>query len=587
MEKRRKIVVIGGSAAGPKAAAKARRIDNDAEVIILQKDADLSMASCGYPYYVGGYFDDRNMLICTPTGVIRNPQFYLNAKEIDARVNTEVTAIDRKGRTVSFRNTVTGETGELTYDKLIIATGSVPRMPPVPGVELEGITTLQSMKDADFLRKVGDEGKIKKAVVIGGGLIGIETCEALQLAGIEITVIELLPQLLTFLDWELAKLVENHVRSKGANVITDNGIAEFLGENGKLTGVKLQNGTELPCELAVVAIGVRPNVKLAQEIGLEIGETGGIEVNEYMQTSDPDIYAVGDCVETLNRITGRKVLAPYGDLANLQGRVAGENAASENCVTFPGTIQTGICKVFDYAAGSTGLSEANAKRLGYDDIITVINASPDKPGFMEGKLLVTKLVADRKTGRILGAQCIGPGNVNRQIAQWAMAIQGHLTVEDVVNADLPYAPPFSLAIDHGIAAAHILQNKMKGRMKGISCAEVQRKVKSGEAPFLIDVRGPDEFEQMRLGIGETLIPLGALRKRLHELPEDKEKEIICYCKISLRGYEAALVLEGNGWKNVKVMEGRRAWPGPTRGKNSRSGRSDGRRRPVSCLPPSS
>ncbi len=216
------------------------------------------------------------MLICTPTGVIRNPQFYLNAKAIEARVNTEVTAIDRTGRTVSFRNTVTGETGELTYDKLIIATGSVPRMPPVPGVELEGITTLQSMKDADFLRKVGDEGKIKKAVVIGGGLIGIETCEALQLAGIEITVIELLPQLLTFLDWELAKLVENHVRSKGANVITDNGIAAFLGENGKLTGVKLQNGTELPCELAVVAIGVRPNVKLAQESGLKIGETGGI-----------------------------------------------------------------------------------------------------------------------------------------------------------------------------------------------------------------------------------------------------------------------------------------------------------------------
>ncbi len=265
MEKRRRIVVVGGSAAGPKAAAKARRIDNDAEVIILQKDADLSMASCGYPYYVGGFFDDRNMLICTPTGVIRNPQFYFNAKAIDARVNTEVTAIDRAGRTVSFRNTVTGETGELPYDKLIMATGSVPKMPPIPGVNLEGITTLQSMKDADFLRKVRDEGKIKKAVVIGGGLIGIETCEALQLAGIEITVVELLPQLLTFLDWELAKLVENHVRSQGANVITDNGIAAFLGENGKLTGVKLQNGTELSCELAVVAIGVRPNVKLAQE----------------------------------------------------------------------------------------------------------------------------------------------------------------------------------------------------------------------------------------------------------------------------------------------------------------------------------
>lgn len=562
-KKRRRIVVIGGSAAGPKAAAKARRIDNDAEVVILQKDPDLSMASCGYPYYVGGCFDDRNMLLSTPTGVTRNPMFFMNAKDIDARVNTEATAIDRDRHTVSFRNLVTGATDELTYDKLIIATGSTPVIPPVPGIDLAGITTLQSIRDADFLRKIADEGKIKKAVVVGGGLIGIETCEALHLAEIEITVIELLPQILTFLDWELAKLVENHIRSKGANVITENGVAAFLGEAGKLTAVKLQNGTELPCDLAVVAIGVRPNVKLAREAGLGIGETGGILVDEYMQTSDPDIYAVGDCVEIPNRITGRKVLAPYGDLANLQGRVAGENAASVNCVTFPGTIQTGICKVFDYAAGSTGLCEAAAKRLGYDGIVTVINASPDKPGYMAGKLLVTKLVADQKTGRILGAQCIGPGNVNRQIAQWAMAIQGHLTVEDVVNADLPYAPPFSLAIDHGIASAHLLQNKMKGRLKGISAREVMEKIKNNETPFFLDARGPDEYEQMRLGIGETLMPLGALRKRLHELPPDKEKEIICYCKISLRGYEAALVLEANGWKNVKVMEGGvNAWPYP-------------------------
>jgi NADPH-dependent 2,4-dienoyl-CoA reductase/sulfur reductase-like enzyme/rhodanese-related sulfurtransferase len=419
------------------------------------------------------------------------------------------------------------------------------------------------MKDADFLRKVKDEGKIKKAVVIGGGLIGIETCEALQLAGVEITVVELLPQLLTFLDWQLAKLVENHVKSKGANVITDNGVAGFLGEDGTLTAVKLQNGAELPCELAVVAIGVRPNVKLAQETGLKIGETGGILVDEYMQTSDPDIYAVGDCVETINRITGRKVLAPYGDLANLQGRVAGENAASENRVTFPGTIQTGICKVFDYTAGSTGLSESAAKKLGYEDIITVINASPDKPLFMKGKLLATKLVADTKTGKILGAQCVGPGNVSKQIAQWAMAIQGRLTVEDIVNSDLPYAPPFSLAIDHFIATAHIMQNKIKGRLKGISCLEVRQKMANNENPFILDVREPIEFEKMRLGIGETLISLGALRKRLNELPEDREKEIICFCQISLRAYEAALVLEDEGWKNIKVMEGGvAAWPYP-------------------------
>ena len=564
MSHKKRIIVIGGSAAGPKAAAKARRIDQDAEVVIIQKDGELSMASCGYPYYVGGYFDDRNMLLSTPTGVTRDPQFYLNAKGIIAHVNTEVTKIDRTVKTIHYRNLQSGDTGTMEYDKLVIATGAVPRMPPVPGTDLKGISTLQSMKDADYLRAIRDEGTIKKAVVIGGGLIGIETCEALQLAGIEITVIELLPQLLTFLDWELAKLVEGHVKSKEANVITENGIAAFLGENGTLTGVKLQNGTELPCELAVVAIGVSPNVSLARDAGIAIGETGGIQVNEYMQTSDPDIYAAGDCVETTNLITGKKTHAPYGDLANLEGRVAGENAAlGRNEATFPGTIQTGICKVFDYSAGTTGLNETSARRLGYDDIITVVNASPDKPGFMEGLLLVSKIIADKSTGKILGAQSIGPGNVAKQIAQWAMTIQGGLTVDDLINADLPYAPPFSLAIDHFIAGAHIMQNKLKGRMTGISACEVKNKIDKGEKPFMLDVRGPDEYEMMRLGIGETLIPLGALRNRLNELPAAKDHEIICFCKISLRGYEAALVLKANGWTNVKVMEGGiMAWPFP-------------------------
>jgi len=351
------------------------------------------------------------------------------------------------------------------------------------------------------------------------------------------------------------------VKTKNANVITGNGIVEFLGENGRLTGVKLANGTELPCELAVVAIGVIPNVKLAREAGLSIGATGGIEVNEYMQTSDPDIYAVGDCVETVHRITGKKVLAPYGDLANLQGRVAGENAVMGNTVIFPGTIQTGICKVFDYSAGSTGLSETSAKKNGYDDIVTVMNASTDKPNFMGGELIITKLVCERSTGKILGAQCIGPGNAAKQIAQWAMAIQAGMHVEDIVNADLPYAPPFSLAIDHFIATAHLMQNKLKGRLKGVSPMEVRKKLDEKDRPFFIDARGPDEYEQVRLGIGETLIPLGALRRRLGELPQDKDREIVCYCKISLRGYEAALVLEANGWRNVKVMEGGiAAWP---------------------------
>jgi len=556
----RKIIIIGGSAAGPKAAAKARRIDQQADITIIQKDPDLSMASCGYPYYVGGVFDNRNMLLSTAYGAVRDPLFFMREKNITARTNTEALSINRAARTVLCKNLETGATEELPYDRLILATGSAPVTPPVPGAGLEGITTLQCMRDADYLRRVRDEKKIGKAVVVGGGLIGIETCEALQLAGIETTVVEMQAQLLTFLDPELARLAENHMRAKGVNVITGNGIAEFLGSDGRLSGVKLANGTELPCELAVVAVGVRPNSALARAAGLEIGASGGISVNRYMQTSDENIFAAGDCVEIDQLITGTSIHAPYGDLANLEGRVAGENAAMGNSVCFTGTIQTGICKIFDFTAGTTGLNERAARAAGLD-ILTVINASPDKPAFMNGKLLVTKLVVE-KGGRILGAQCVGPGDVSKQIAQWALAITGKLGVEDVVNADLPYAPPVSLAIDHFIATAHLMQNKMKGRLKGVSSAQVQEDIARGaQKPFLLDVREPAEFEAMRLGIGETLIPLGALRARLHELPEDKHAPVVTYCKISLRGYEAALILEANGWTNVRVMEGGiMVWP---------------------------
>ncbi len=556
----KRIIVIGGSAAGPKAASKARRMDEHAEVTIYQKASDLSMASCGYPYYIGGFFDDRNQLLCSPAGVVRDSKFFLNAKNIQTRVNTEVTSINRKNKQVEFVDLVSGQKGTAGYDKLVIATGTSPCKPPVPGVNLDGVTSLQSLPDADYLRKVRDGGKIKKAAVIGGGLIGIETCEALHLAGIEITIIELLPQLLTFLDKQMARLVKKYIQGK-ANVILENGVAEFLGENGKLTAVKLQNGTEIPCELAVVAIGVTPNSKLAKEAGLPVGKTNGIIVNDFMQTADPDIYAVGDCIEIPNLISGNPVHAPYGDLANLQGRVAGENVISGNVAKFPGTVQTGICKVFDYGVGATGLSEQNAHKAGIGNIETVFNASLDKPSFMQGKLLVTKLVVEKTSRKILGAQVVGPGDVGKQVAIWAMAIQAKFTVDQMVNADLPYAPPYSLAIDHSIATAHIMQNKLNGLFKGLSAVQLKEKLNAKEPLVLLDVRNPDEYGQMRLGIGEKLIPLGQLRKRLDEMPQDKNTAIVVWCKISLRGYEAALVLQANGYTNVKVLEGGlMAWP---------------------------
>ncbi len=557
---KKRIVVIGGTAAGPKAAARAKRLDEEAEVTLFQKTPELSMASCGYPYYVAGEVRERAKLISTPAGVARDPAFFAGAKGVAAMVGTEVTAIDRQAKTVAWKRLDTGETGHVPYDKLILATGSVPKLPPLPGRELEGVATLASLADADRLRALAETGKGQRAVIVGGGLIGMETCEALVTAGMEVTVVEALPQILGFLDPELALLVENHARTKGATVITGVGIAAIVGRDGRVSGVRLADGRELPCGLVVMAVGVAPNVALAKAAGIALGPTGGIATDEHMRTSDPDIYAAGDCVEVKNRLTGAPMHAPYGDLANLEGRVAGENAALGDVARFPGTIGSGICKVFDFAAASTGLSERRAREAGFE-VVTAISAGPDKPGFMGTKPLVSKMVADAATGRILGFACVGAGNVNRQVPEMAMAILGGLTVDDVAMADLPYAPPFSLAIDHAIAAAHVLQNKMRGLMRGASSLEVKARLDAGETPFLLDVRGQAEFDKMRLGIGETLIPVGQLRKRLRELPGDKNTPIVVYCMVSMRGYEAQRVLLANGYADVTVMEGGlTAWP---------------------------
>jgi NADPH-dependent 2,4-dienoyl-CoA reductase/sulfur reductase-like enzyme/rhodanese-related sulfurtransferase len=559
--KAKKLVIIGGSAAGAKAAAKARRLDQKAEITLIQREPNLSMASCGYPYYVGGVFDDRNMLLATPTGVVRDPAFFLKTKNIKALIETEAVAIDRKKKSVTCTDLKTGQQSMIDYYKLIICTGAGAALPPVPGIDLDGVTTLLSMADTDYLRKIRDEKKVTNAVIMGGGLIGVEACEALKESGISVTLVEMASDILTFLDPQLAKLTANHIKSKGVKVITGIGVTAFLGEAGKLVGVKLQDDTIIYCGTAVVATGIRPNVKLAGEAGLRIGELGGILVDEYMATSDPDIYAAGDCVEIKHLITGKNVLAPMGDLANLQGRVAGENAICGNSVVFPGTIHTSICKVFDFAAGSTGLTAKSAGQNAIDNIETVVNVSPDKPGFMGAKILISKILVDKGSKRILGYQCVGNGDVSRQLATAAMAIQGEMTLDRLVCADLPYAPPFSPAIDHFIASVHIVENKLKGRLKTISAEEVYQKIKSGEQPFFLDGRGPDEYEVLRLGIGEKYIPLGVLRGRLDELPAEKDAEIICFCKVSLRGYETALILEENGWTNVKVMEGGIiAWP---------------------------
>ena len=557
-------VIIGGSAAGPKVASKIRRLDQNAEIVIVQKSKNLSMASCGYPYFVGGVFDDPNLLVATPTGATRDPGFFSKVKGITAYVETEATAIDRDNKRISIKNLVTGEVQEIPYDKLAVTTGAEPIKPPIEGINLNGIKTLHSLEDALALKEmIKNDGSKKKAVVVGGGLIGIETCEALQLAGVQNTVVEMLDQVLPFLDWEMAKLVENHIKSKGVEVLTQDGVKRFHGKDGHIVSVELQSGKVIECDLAVVSIGVKPRTKLAGECGIAVGSKGGIRVNRFMQTNDPDIYAAGDCVEVTNLITHEKQLWPMGDAANLQGRVTAQNMVFGNIEEYEGFIGTGICKVFDFTAGSTGLSEKMAQREGYENIIKVTHAAPDKPGFMGAKPVVMKLLAEKTTGRFLGLQAVGTGDVAKRLTTAAMALHGRMCISQLINLDLPYAPPFSPAIDNFITAIHVLENKWRHYMVGISAVELKDKMDQGEQPFLLDVRGEDEYKVMRLGIGETLIPLGKLRTSLDLLPQDKKTEIVTYCKISLRGYEAASFLNSLGYENVKVLEGGIiAWPYP-------------------------
>ncbi len=556
----KKIVVIGGSAAGAKAASKARRLDMDAEITIVQKDIDLSQASCGFPYYIGGTFDARNSLISTSYGKVRNPDFFWDNKKIKVFNGTEAVSIDRQKKQVLCRP-VSGEEFSLEYDKLIYATGARAKTFPLPGIDQEGITTLLSMEDTDSLHRAATAGNVKEAVVVGGGLIGVEACEALAERGIKVHLVEVAPQILVMLDWQLSALMAKHMRAKGVDLHLGKKVTSFLGD-GKVTGVKLEDGSEISCQMVVLSMGVQPNIELAKDAGIEIGSLGGIVVNEQMQTSDPDIFAAGDCVECTHLLTGKKVMAPMGDLANLQGRVAGENVALDGAnVSFPGTTQTAICKVFDWKSGVTGLTERTAQMMGVTNYETVVSAGPDKPGFMGAGILISKMLVDKGSEKILGFQCVGAGDVSRQVASMSLAIQGGLTLGQLVNADMPYAPPFSLAIDNCIATAHIMQNKLKNRFKSISAEKVWEKLQAGEKPFMVSGCEVEEYNDFCLNVGEVVIPIGEVHKRMDEFPADKNTPIICLCKVSLRGYEIALMLEHAGYTNVLVMEGgAMGWP---------------------------
>lgn len=557
---RKKVLVIGGVAAGTKAASRIIRRDPDVEVIILEKGEIISYGACGMPFFIADLVKDHTELQTTPIGVIRDTGFFKNVKGVKVLIKTRADEIDRAKKIVKAVNIETREQLEFSYDKLVLAVGGTPVIPPLDGIGLNNIFKLSTAEDSLAIKAKISSGSVKNAVIIGAGLIGIEMIEAFKMWNVDVTIVEkeesVLPALL---DREMGYLFKNFLKSKGVRILTSETVVRFKDDgNGNLAKV-ITDKNELDADLVLMSIGVRPAVDLAKKAGIKIGETGAIEVNQYFQTSDPDIYAGGDCAENIHRLTGSKIFAPMGSTANKHGRSIADHITGL-AVPFPGVLGTGICKVFEYNVGCTGLSEKDARVQGYD-VETVITPAPDKPHFYPGNApIIIKLVADKKTEKILGVQILGPGDVAKRIDIVASAMSFGATAEQLSNLDLAYAPPFSSAMDNIITAAHVMMNKFIGLARAVSALQVKEKLDNNEDFLFLDVRSPGEYKEVRIKhLNVKLVPLGMLRGELDNLPRDKE--IIAFCKISLRGYEAQRILDANGFKDVKFMDGGViAWP---------------------------
>jgi len=547
------VVIIGGVAAGPKAAARIKRCDPGVNVTVVEQGTYLSYAGCGLPFYVGGMVKKEEELMATPVGAVRNPAFFKAVKDVDFLTRTRAEKIDRENKKIIATNLDTGETLELPYDNLVLATGSSPARPPVPGIELDGVLTLSTPPEATAIRELVEQKNARNIVVIGAGLIGLELAETLGVKeDLNVSVVEVMDQVLpSLLDKDMALLVGKHMRQKGINLLTSTKVERLEGD-GAVQKVVTDRG-ELPAELVVLATGVKPNVELAREAGLELGTTGAIKVNERMQTSDPDIFAGGDCVENVNLITGKPVYTPMGSVANRHGRIIGDNICGGDD-RFPGVLGTAIVKVFQFNVGRTGLSAAEAEKLGFQ-VESFICPAPDRAHFYPGSNpVIIKLVADKSGRKLLGAQIVGPGVVDKRLDVVVAALNMQATVDQLAVFDLAYAPPYATALDALTHTANSLRNKLDGLAKSLNPLEVKEKMSAGENFVFLDVRSPQEFHEARLPYDNVkFIPLGKLRERAGELPKDRP--IIVFCKVSMRGYEAQRILEGMGFDNVTFMEG--------------------------------
>ncbi len=533
--RRRKIVIVGGVAGGASAAAKARRVDESAEIQVFERGPHISFANCGLPYFIAGEIDDRSKL------VVMTPERFWERSRVEAHTGHDVLAVNRKRKTITVKGP-DGVTHEEDYDKLILSQGARPIVPSIPGVALPHVFTLRDIPDMDRIVKHISENTPKHAVVVGGGFIGLEMAEAFHHRGMHVTIVERNPNILPLLDRDMAVYLQNQIRRPDFDFKTSADAVAFTE-----AGVEFSDGTSLAADIILLSVGVKAEVELAKSAGLLIGVTGGVKVNGRMESSDPDIYAVGDAAETMHALTGARARIALAGPANRQGRIAGANAAGAK-MTYPGALGTSIVRVLNMTVGLTGMNSAQAAKAGFSFFTSLTREHSHAHYYPGAKPVMIKLLVEDGTQRLLGAQVLGEIGTDKRVDVLATAITGKMTVDDLETLDLAYSPPFGSAQDPvntaGFVAGHIARGE-------ISTVAPETWKPDGE--FLLDVRDTDEVVELGKLTNAVNIPLGQLRDRLAEIPHDRR--IITYCQKGQRGYLATCLLKGNGFENVANLRG--------------------------------
>lgn len=534
-----RILIIGAVAAGTSAAAKARRNDESAEIVIYEKDQFISYSGCGMPYFLGGVVDSADKL--TP----RDPAFFAKKYNVDIRIRHEVLEIYPETKTLDIKNLETGEIFTNTYDRLVVATGASAVIPPIAGMDNDHVFSLRNIVDMNRIKAFLDTRAPKKAAIIGTGFVGLEVCESLTRLGIQVTLIERLPQVTPGLDPDIAVYVRSTLEKNTVTVHT--GVTATAIEKNR---VRLFDGRTVDADLVLVSVGVRPNTALAVKAGIALGPTGAIAVTPDMRTNVPDIYACGDCIEQFHVVTGKPVYRPLGSTANKTGRIAGD-AVTGGPLTFRGILGTGIFRVFDLDVAMTGLNEKEAREEGFDPVICH-NIKPARPEYMGGKEIVIKGIADRSTGRMLGAQIVGAEGVDKRIDVFVTAITCHAKAEDLFHLDLAYAPPFSTTKDPVMYTGMILDNAISRGRELITQKDLDALIASGEPYQLIDAREPGQFARNAIPTA-TSLPHAAIREKALDL--DPAIPTVTYCNKGVTGNAAQNILLGKGFRDVKNVSG--------------------------------